>query len=128
MAIGAPRVIVVGTDAISAYDDPVDPQTVDRSLSYEDRATVEGFVERYLPEAGSEVAGHVVCMYTCTPSNDFLIDRHPEFPQVVVAGGFSGHGFKFAPAVGRLVGDLTLAGSAPHPDFSFERHRGGGAI
>lgn len=77
----------------------------------------------YFPAAGTKLAGHAVCLYTYTPSGDFLIDRLPERAHVTVAGGFSGHGFKFAPAVGRLVADLVLDDAEPRPEFSFARFR-----
>lgn len=52
---------------------------------------------------------HVLhCLYTNTPDYHFLLDRHPRWPQIVLAGGFSGHGFKFAPVVGSMVADLIL--------------------
>jgi len=43
-----------------------------------------------------------------TPDTDFIVDRHPEFPQVVIGAGFSGHGFKFAPAIGELLAELLV--------------------
>jgi sarcosine oxidase len=49
-------------------------------------------------------------MYTVTPDRHFVIDRHPRHPHVAIACGFSGHGFKFAPAVGEILTDLTLEG------------------
>ncbi len=42
-----------------------------------------------------------------TPDTDFIVDRHPELPQVAIGAGFSGHGFKFAPAIGELLADLV---------------------
>ncbi len=47
------------------------------------------------------------CLYTETPTRDFVIDRHPDFPQMVFAAGFSGRGFKHTIAVGRLLADLA---------------------
>lgn len=52
-----------------------------------------------------------LCLYTETPTHDFIIDRHPQYPQIVIGAGFSGRGFKFAIGVGRLLADLTA--SAP---------------
>ncbi|HMN28431.1 MAG TPA: FAD-dependent oxidoreductase, partial [Caldilineaceae bacterium] len=48
-----------------------------------------------------------LCLYTETPNRDFIIDRHPDYPQILLAAGFSGRGFKFGIAVGRLVADLA---------------------
>lgn len=47
------------------------------------------------------------CLYTETPTHDFIIDRHPEYPQIVFGAGFSGRGFKHTIAVGRLLADLA---------------------
>ena len=49
-----------------------------------------------------------VCLYTNTPDQHFLIDRHPADAAVLVASPCSGHGFKFAPAIGELLADLLL--------------------
>ncbi|MDQ0877082.1 DNA-binding transcriptional LysR family regulator [Paenibacillus sp. V4I3] len=51
-----------------------------------------------------------VCKYELTPDEHFIIDRHPEHAHVLVAGGFSGHGFKFASVVGEILSDLSREG------------------
>jgi len=53
-----------------------------------------------------------VCMYTNSPDEHFIIDRHPSHPQVAVAAGFSGHGFMHGPAAGLLMAELILDGAA----------------
>lgn len=53
-----------------------------------------------------------MCMYTMTPDEDFIIDRHPQHGNVCMAAGFSGHGFKFAPMVGEHLADLATSNSA----------------
>jgi len=57
----------------------------------------------------------VTCLYTMTPDSHFVIDRHPEWPQVVFAAGFSGHGFKFASVMGEALADLALEGASRLP-------------
>ena len=47
------------------------------------------------------------CLYTMMPDGDFLIDRLPGWPQVIVASPCSGHGFKFAPVIGEILADLA---------------------
>ena len=47
-----------------------------------------------------------------TPDEHFIIDRHPEFAQVTIAAGFSGHGFKFASAVGEIIADVSINASS----------------
>jgi glycine/D-amino acid oxidase-like deaminating enzyme len=57
-------------------------------------------------------------MYTMTPDDHFLVDRHPEFENVCFAAGLSGHGFKFAPVLARALADLALDGKTNVPiDF-----------
>jgi sarcosine oxidase len=89
-----------------------DPETVDRQVSADDEAPVRRFVARAIPALNGPVTSSVVCLYTNTPDEHFVVDRHPEFPQVVLAGGFSGHGFKFASVVGEIVADLAVHGQA----------------
>ncbi len=109
--------------AIPGLDDPIEPTTLDRTLSAGDWDPVQRFLTAHLPAAGSHRIAHRVCMYTATPSWDFLVDRHPDDAAVVVAAGFSGHGFKLAPAVGRLVAELVSDDASPHPGFAWGRHR-----
>ena len=103
-------------------EDGVDDTDHDRHVAENQAA----YVGRRLQ--GLETSPHLVlyCLYTNTPDYHFLLDRHPEHPQVVLAGGFSGHGFKFAPTVGSLVADL-VDGSEPPVDlglFSMKRFEG----
>jgi len=51
-----------------------------------------------------------VCVYNNTPDDDFIIDWHPQLAGILVVTGFSGHGFKFGPAIGRIAADLLLSG------------------
>lgn len=65
-----------------------------------------------LPGLTGEVVDGQTCLYTKTPDEGFLLDRHPHLPGVVVGGGFSGHGFKFGPALGEALADLATDGSS----------------
>ena len=62
-------------------------------------------------------------MYTNTPDGHFIIDRHPRHPQVILACGFSGHGFKFAPVVGEILAELATYGHTRHPIELFQLAR-----
>jgi hypothetical protein len=62
-------------------------------------------------------------MFTNTPDKHFLIDVHPEFPQVSFASPCSGHGFKFASVVGEIMADLADAGDTRHDIDLFRLHR-----
>jgi sarcosine oxidase len=55
------------------------------------------------------------CLYTMTPTEDFVIDRWPDEPRVVFASGCSGHGFKFAPLTGRLLAEMAVHGHTELP-------------
>jgi monomeric sarcosine oxidase len=90
-----------------AGGEPVDPDTVDRSTrSGENRDCLE-LASLLLPAVRPETVKSAVCLYGRTPDTDFIVDRHPVWPQVALAAGFSGHGFKFAPAIGELLADFV---------------------
>lgn len=77
----------------------------------EDEADIRSALEAFMPQAAGKLLKGVVCKYEHTPDEDFIIDVHPEHPNVLLAGGFSGHGFKFASAVGELLANLAVTGS-----------------
>jgi sarcosine oxidase len=88
---------------------PVDADT--RSFDEDPAITarVSAFLERYLPGAFGPTHLVKTCLYTLTPDRDFVIDAVPGHPNVCVAIG-AGHAFKFASAIGRILGDLALDG------------------
>lgn len=95
-----------------------DPLNVDSSVDHDERDRVERFVQEYLPGVQPPSSAHAVCMYTMSPDEHFIVDVHPRFPQVVFAAGLSGHGFKFATVLGRVLADLALDGETDLPiDF-----------
>jgi glycine/D-amino acid oxidase-like deaminating enzyme len=65
--------------------------------------------------AEGELTATATCMYTLTPDEDFILDRHPTHPQVLICSPCSGHGFKFATVVGEIMADLAERGATPHP-------------
>jgi sarcosine oxidase len=91
------------------------PESVRRTVTDDEVCWMTGVLERYLPGAAREVLMTVTCLYTMTPDSHFVIDRHPEWPQVVFAAGFSGHGFKFASVMGEALADLALEGASRLP-------------
>jgi monomeric sarcosine oxidase len=95
--------------ALASMYQAVDPETVDREVHESDLAPLREFIARYRPDAGTIVES-CVCLYTNTPSGDFWIDRHPADDRFVIAAGFSGHGFKFAPVIGLAVAELVCEG------------------
>ena len=111
-------------------NETVDPDSCDRTVSAADEALIRAAVADHLPAANGRMIAAKTCLYTMTPDGDFLIDRLPGAPHVVVASPCSGHGFKFAPVIGEVLADLALTGDTRH-DISrfrmtrFERSQGG---
>ncbi|BFT74217.1 N-methyl-L-tryptophan oxidase [Paenibacillus sp. P36] len=73
----------------------------------EDEGDLRRTLSAFLPQSAGELLQSAVCKYELTPDEHFIIDRHPLYANVYLAGGFSGHGFKFASAVGSLLADLV---------------------
>ncbi|MCK9907488.1 FAD-dependent oxidoreductase, partial [Frankia sp. Cpl3] len=73
----------------------------------EDEGDVRRFLQSFMPQAAGKLKQGRVCLYTLTPDEDFIIQRHPEHPQLTIAAGFSGHGFKFSSAVGEILSQLA---------------------
>jgi sarcosine oxidase len=96
----------------SAVDDPAH---VDRACHDEDVRPIEQFVRTTIPNVDPRPRAHSVCMYTMAPRERFIVDRHPRFRNVIVAAGFSGHGFKFTPAIGEALADLALGETTSLP-------------
>lgn len=102
----------------------VDPDQLDRgAITDQDEAVIRTAVERYFPDAAGPTTTLSVCMFTNTPDGHFIIDRHPRHPQVIVAAGFSGHGYKFCSVVGEILADLARDGETRHDIalFRFDR-------
>lgn len=92
-----------------------DPATVDRSAQTADRERLEPFRQAVLPKTRAILDRHSVCLYTLTPDHHFVIDHHPQDDGVIVAAGFSGHGFKFTSVVGEILADLAWNGRTDAP-------------
>jgi sarcosine oxidase len=92
----------------------VDPDEMNREPTPTDERILREYVEGYFADADGPTMRLETCLFTNTPDERFVIDTHPEYPQVVVAGGFSGHGFKFSSVVGSVVADLVEAGETDH--------------
>ena len=97
-----------------------DPDRIDRAIHSRDEEVLRGFAERYFPDGAGPSLAYKTCMFTNSPDGHFIIDRHPEFPQVSFAAGFSGHGFKFSSIIGEIMADLATDGTTRH-DIDFLR-------
>ena len=90
-------------------DERVDPENVKRVVDDYQIADCRGACRRFLPNvADGEVLSTKVCLYDMTENSDFVIDRDPEHETIIYGYGFSGHGFKFAPLIGKLLAQLAL--------------------
>ncbi len=101
----------------------VDPDAVDRAVQPADVDRIRPFLRRRMPAADGPVANAEVCLYTNTPDEAFIIDRHPVAPGVAYASACSGHGFKFAPVVGEILADLVTDGVTSWPIAPFRADR-----
>ncbi len=107
--------------AVDRHGEPFDPDTGDRVVTKEGLAEARRCLARRLPSLqDAPVIETRVCQYENTSNGDFLIDRHPEFENVWLVGGGSGHGFKHGPAVGEHIAARVLDGAAGEPRFSLE--------
>lgn len=96
----------------------VDPLEVERGVDREDGKRIEAFVDEYLACVTSRRTDHAVCLYTMSPDEHFVVDRHPAHPHVAFAAGLSGHGFKFTSVLGQALTELALDGATQLPiDF-----------
>lgn len=97
-----------------------DPDLVDRDVSGEEiRAMYKKFIANHLPGLSPSCVRAVTCLYTVTQDFNFIIDRHPEFPQIIVASPCSGHGFKHSAAVGQILAELAIDGESSFDISSF---------
>jgi sarcosine oxidase len=105
--------------AFHGAGDLIDAEHCDREIDHErDIAPLAELLEEWMPGAFGPLREAKTCMYSLTPDEHFVIDRHPEHANLILCGGFSGHGFKFAPVVGEIGADLGLKGGTFHPiDF-----------
>jgi sarcosine oxidase len=105
--------------ACDTHGKRVDPDTQSRVVSRAAAEWASSYVARRFPALkGAPIVETRVCQYENTSSGDFLIDRHPDFSNVWLVGGGSGHGFKHGPAVGEHVTGLILGEATPEPRFS----------
>lgn len=122
---GLPAIDTRGLKVARHYGAPElnSPDDVKRAVRPSDERPVRNFLTAHLPAAAGPLRYAQTCMYTLTPDRHFLIDLHPDYRNVAVAGGFSGHGFKFASVVGEVLADLVETGRTGWPIdmFQFDR-------
>lgn len=104
-------------------EEQVDPDSLDREPGARDEAVLRPFVQRYFPDAAGPTMALKVCLFTNSPDEHFILDLHPEYPQVAIAAGFSGHGYKFCSVVGEIMADLATRGETRHDIAMFRLGR-----
>jgi sarcosine oxidase len=98
----------------------VDPDAWRREPEPEDEELLRSFARRYFPDGAGPTVMLKACLFTNTPDHHFILDRHPEYPEVAIAAGFSGHGYKFCSVIGEIMADLAQNGHTRH-DIEFFR-------
>jgi sarcosine oxidase len=95
---------------------PTDADSVSRTITKADESEIRYILDNFFPDSRSELLTLKTCLYTNTPDEHFIIDFAPGMEKdVVIAAGFSGHGFKFASAVGEVMSELVLQGKSRLP-------------
>lgn len=100
-----------GAPVASAHDDA--PQAVQEA-----RRDMEAFLKRRTPGLSPSITKQQSCLYAMSSDGHFIIDHHPDDPRTIMAAGFSGHGFKFAPVIGEALAGLALEGETMR-EFNF---------
>ena len=102
-----------------ATGDEVDPDARPFRAPDEARAQLREYVAAWFPGLDPDSAVEISCTYTLTPSQRFVLDRRGD---VTVGAGFSGQGFKFVPAIGRVLADASLGLASPPEAFRLDAH------
>ena len=99
---------------------PTDPTTQHRHTGKEELELAREYLRLRFPDlADAPLVDSKVCQYENAPGSRFIIDRHPEAQNVLVAGGGSGVGFKYGPLIGEIVRDAIQDAKAPPAEWSF---------
>ncbi len=102
--------------------EPVDPTSLERSVSPDHLRRAREFIARRFPDmAGAPLVESRVCQYENSPDGDFIIDRHPGASNVWLLGGGSGHGYKMGPALGEFAAGLVVGNREPLARFELRR-------
>ncbi|MFB6197979.1 MAG: FAD-dependent oxidoreductase, partial [Halobacteriaceae archaeon] len=122
---GFPRIDVPGVKLGKFHHlrESIDPNEMAREPTPEDERVLRSYVEEFFPNATGPTMRLKTCIFTNTPDEHFLVDVHPERPGVIIGGGFSGHGFKFASVLGEILAQLAGEGETRHDIDLFSADR-----
>jgi sarcosine oxidase len=112
--------------ALHKVAEETDPDRVNRDVQPGDEQTFRPLLRDYIPDADGPLLSLATCLYTNSPDSHFIIDVHPQRPNVTIACGFSGHGFKFASVVGEILADYATDGRTNLPAQFLGLRRFGG--
>jgi sarcosine oxidase len=101
------------------------PEIDDREVDPDRLTELRAHITRWLPQAAGNTLLAQTCRYTCTPDHEFVVDQHPEYPQIVIGSPCSGHGFKFGVLMGSILADLAERGETSQPIERFRLERFG---
>ncbi|XP_030633638.1 peroxisomal sarcosine oxidase [Chanos chanos] len=93
------------------------PDFRDKQTDKTDIDIISRYIARCFPALEPIPAVVETCLYTNTPDTHFVLDRHPTHSNIIIGAGFSGHGFKFGPLIGKILYELSM-GQAPSYDLS----------
>lgn len=99
------------------------PDTIDRVVHEREISQITARVAELLPTLAGGCLHAATCMYSNTPDRHFVIGRHPRCEDVIMACGFSGHGFKFVPVIGEILADLAIDRATDHAIALFDPQR-----
>lgn len=94
-------------------EERIDPEEPREEANQRDEDVLRAFARRYFPDGEGPTVALKTCLFTNTPDEHFILDLHPEQPQVVIASACSGHGYKFCSVVGEIMADLAQKGESP---------------
>lgn len=103
--------------------DETDPDRVDRVVHESEVERMRAILRPNVPSLAGPLLKAATCLYTTTPDEHFVVGVHPNASRMIIACGFSGHGFKFVPVIGEIVADLAKDGSTKHAISLFDPKR-----
>jgi sarcosine oxidase len=117
LVYGLPNLLGTGVKAATHLDSgPLRSAEEGRAeVSPEEAARLRGFLQRYVPAAAGPLVRSLICAYTRSPDEHFVVGQHPNAPQLVIASACSGHGFKFASVLGEILVDLATERGTDRP-------------
>jgi sarcosine oxidase len=116
---GMPSIEGVGLK-IGRHDngEPTTARTIRRDVDAGEIDYLRAVLDRYMPGASGPVSQVITCMYTMTPDEQYIIEPHAAFPQVIYGCGCSGTSYKFSGVIGEMLADLVLTGATGY-DMGF---------